>query len=158
LDSNSKFRKRSSLFEKIFPGIFILLNSLYLAYLLNLPMPGRFVDMNNMEYGSFISFYLLAFSGIFAYIYLFKKIGSSKVLEYYGRNSLIVLAFHMPMRDILRSIAAIGLGIKPEYLNYNAAFGLSFTILILLSMIPLIFLVNNYFPFLIGKKVPLQKI
>ena len=111
-----------------------------------------------MEYGSFISFYLLAFSGIFAYIYLFKKIGSSKVLEYYGRNSLIVLAFHMPMRDILRNIAAIGLGIKPEYLNYNAAFGLSFTILILLSMIPLIFLVNNYFPFLIGKKVPLQKI
>jgi fucose 4-O-acetylase-like acetyltransferase len=152
LDSNSKLRERSSSVEKFFPGIVILLNLLYLAYLLNFPTTGWFVDMNNMEYGSFASFYFLAFSGIFAYIYLFKKIGSSKVLEYYGRNSLIVLAFHLPIRDILRNIAAISFGIKPEYLSYNAAFGLSFTILTLLCMIPLIFLINNYFPFMIGRK------
>lgn len=152
LDSNSKFREGASRVKKFIPGIVILLNSLYLAYLLNFPTTGRFVDMNNMEYGSFISFYLLAFSGIFAYIYLFKKIGSSKVLEYYGRNSLIVLALHMPVRDILRNIAAISFGVKPEYLSYSAAFGLSSTVLILLCMIPLIFLINNYFPFPIGKK------
>ena len=57
--------------------------------------------MNVLKYGNFFSYYLLGFSGIFTFVYLFKNIGSSKVLEYYGRNSLIVLALHFPVKDIL---------------------------------------------------------
>jgi fucose 4-O-acetylase-like acetyltransferase len=130
---------------------FILLNLLYLGYLLKFPTEDK-VNMNVLQYGSFFSFYLLAFSGIFTYVYLFKKIGSSKVLEYYGKNSLIILALHFPLKDVLTKVLALSLGVNTEYFYYNLGFALSLTIMNLVLLIPVIYVVNNYFPFLLGKK------
>ncbi|MGB9132680.1 MAG: acyltransferase family protein, partial [Methanosarcina sp.] len=104
-NSESRFRAGFSRTEKFFPGIFILLNLLYFAYLLEFPTDK--INMNVLKYGNFFSYYFLAFSGIFAFVYLFKKVGSSKILEYYGRNSLIVLALHFPLKDILTKLAVI---------------------------------------------------
>lgn len=146
-----KFRERFIRTEKYFPGIFILLNLIYLAYLLEFPTSDK-VNMNVLKYGNFFSYYLLAFSGIFAFVYLFKKVRGSKVLEYYGRNSLIVLALHFPLKDILTKLAILGFGVELEYFYYNITFALSLTLLNLLFLIPVIYLINNYFPFLLGKK------
>ncbi len=137
--------------EDILPGIFILLNLLYLGYLLEFPTAEK-VNMNVLKYGNFFSYYLLAFSGIFGFVYLFKKIGSSKILEYYGRNSLIVLALHFPLKDVLTKLAILSFGVDLEYFYYNVAFALSLTVLNLLFLVPVICLINNYFPFLAGKK------
>ena len=108
--------------------------------------------MNVLEYGDFLSYYLLAFSGIFAFVYLFKRIGSSKILEFYGRNSLIVLALHFPLKAILTKLAILSFGVELNYFYYNMAFALSLTVLNLLFLVPVIYLINNYFPFLVGKK------
>lgn len=151
LKSRGKFIRTG----KLFPGIFIFLNLLYLAYLLEFPSSDK-VNMNVLEYGNFFSYYLLAFSGAFTFVYLFKKIGGSKVLEYYGKNSLIVLALHFPLKDILTKLTVLGLGVEPEYFYYNTAFALSLTVLNLLFLIPVIFVINAYFPFLLGKRRGLQ--
>lgn len=137
--------------EKFFPGIFILLNLLYLVYLMEFPTSDK-VNMNVLKYGNFFSYYLLAFSGIFTFVYLFKKVGGSRVLEYYGRNSLIVFALHFPLKDVLTKLALLSFGVDLEYFYYNTAFALSLTVLNLLFLVPVIFLINNYFPFLLGKK------
>ncbi len=150
MNLGSRFREGFVRAEKYFPGFFIFLNLLYLAYLMEFPTTDK-VNMNVLKYGDFFSYYLLAFSGIFAFVYLFKKVGSSKILEYYGRNSLIVLALHFPLKDVLIKLAVLK-GIDYELYHYNVAFALSLTLLNLLCMIPVIFLINNYFPFLIGKK------
>ena len=151
LEARKRFYPVKHFFSKFFPGVFILMNLLYLVYLMEFSMTCK-VDMNNLKYGNFFSFYLLAFSGIFACFYLSKKIGSSKVLVYYGRNSLIVLALHVPMMNVLTQTAYMSLGIKSEYLDYNAAFALSLTVLNLFLLIPVIFLINNNFPFLVGQQ------
>lgn len=137
--------------DKLLSVIFILLNLIYLGYLMEFPTTDK-VNMNVMKYGDFFSYYLLAFSGIFGFVYLFKNIRGSKILEYYGRNSLIVLALHFPLKDILAKLAILGFGVELEYFYYNLTFSLSLTVLNLLFLIPVIFLINNYFPFLIGKK------
>lgn len=156
LKSNSESRKRFSLVKsrlfKYLPSVFIIINLLYLVYLMEFSTTYNRVDMNTLKYGGFFSFYLLAFSGIFACFYLSQKIGCSKVLEYYGRNSIIVLSLHVPIISILKKIAYISFGIKPGYFDYNAAFALGLTLLNLFLMIPVIFLINNYFPFLMGRK------
>lgn len=148
---SSKLSEGFTRAEKFFPGIFILLNLLYLAYLFEFPISEK-VNMNVLKYGNFFSYYLLAFSGIFTFVYLFKKLGGSKVLEYYGRNSLIVLALHFPLKDVLTKLAILSFGVELEYFYYNIAFALSLTILNLLLLIPVIFVINNYLPFLVGKK------
>lgn len=135
---------------------FILLNLLYLGYLLEFPTENK-VNMNVMQYGNFFSFYLLAFSGIFTFVYLFKHIGGSKVLEYYGRNSLIILALHFPLKDLLTKIVAIFLGVNSEYFYFNVGFALGFTVLNLILLVPVIYIINNYFPFILGRsssKIP----
>ena len=130
---------------------FILLNLLYLGYLLEFPTENK-VNMNVMQYGNFFLFYLLAFSGIFTLVYIFKRTGRSEVLEYYGRNSLIILALHFPLKDILTKVVAIILGVNTEYFYYNAGFALGFTVLNLILVVPIIYIINNYFPFILGKK------
>lgn len=151
MEPGSRFREGFARAERFFPGVFILLNLLYLVYLLEFPALDK-VNMNVLKYRGFFSYYFFAFSGTFAFVYLFKKIGSSKILEYYGRNSLIVLAFHFPIKDILTKLAVLSFGVEIEYFYYNTAFALSLTVLNLLLLVPVIFLTNNYFPFLLGKK------
>ena len=153
-DADSSFRKSFSQVEKFLPGVFLLLNLLYLRYLIEFPTAGE-INLNGLEYGGFFSYYLLAFSGIFAFVYLFKKIGSSRILGYYGRNSLIVLALHYPIMDILLTFIFFLFGIDLHKANYyNAGISLSLTILNLILLVPVISLINNNLPFLLGKKCP----
>jgi fucose 4-O-acetylase-like acetyltransferase len=150
-ESGSNLRETLHRVDMLLPGIFILLNLFYFGYLLEFPTTNK-VNMNVLEYGDFLSYYLLAFSGIFAFVYLFKMIGSSKILEFYGRNSLIVLALHFPLKDILTKLTIMSFGVELNYFYYNMAFALSLTVLNLLFLVPVIYLINNYFPFLVGKK------
>jgi acyltransferase len=150
LKSNSRIIERLFRVEKLFAIIFVLVSLLYFMYLLEFPTDK--INMNVMKYGSFFSFYLLAFSSIFALVYVFKKIGSSKVLEYYGRNSLIVLALHFPMKDILTKLSNIFFEIDLDCFGCTTSFAFILTVLNLLGLVPIIYIVNKYFPFLAGKK------
>ncbi len=149
-------RKETFHAKKLFPIFLLAINLFYLGYLLHFPTSEQ-MNMNILKYGDFFSYYLLAFSGTFAFVYLFKNMRSSKLLEYYGKNSLIVFALHFPVKDVLIKIIVVIFMIDVEAYYYNAAFALSLTLLNLLCLIPVIFLINNYFPFLIGKKRPLTK-
>jgi fucose 4-O-acetylase-like acetyltransferase len=151
LKLDSDFIEKFSRFEKYLLLTAVLLSLLYLGYLLKFPTDDK-VNMNVLKYGDFFSFYLLAFAGIFTFVYLSRRLVSSKVLEYFGRNSLIILALHFPLKDILIKLVIIILGVDIEYIHYNAGLALSLTVLNLLCLIPVIFLINNYFPFLIGKR------
>jgi acyltransferase len=56
--------------------------------------------------------------------------------------------------DILTKLALLGFGVELEYFYYNAAFALGLTLLNLLCLASVIFLINNYFPFLAGEINP----
>jgi acyltransferase len=143
-------RKKLSPAEKIFLGVFLLLSLLYLRYLMKFPTAGK-MNMNGLEYGNFFLYYLLAFLGIFTFVYLFKKIGTSRILEYYGRNSLIVLGFHFPVMDILTTLIFFTFRIDLDVDYHNAFIALSLTVLNLLCLVPVIHIINNYFHFILGK-------
>lgn len=150
----SGFRWKFTRAGKLLPAILILVHLLYIVYLVQFPATEEMniMNMNVLKYGDFSSYYLLAFSGTFTFVYLFKNIRSSKILEYYGRNSLIVLALHFPVKDILKKLVVLSFGVELEHFYYNAGFALGLTVLNLICMIPLVFLINSYFPFLLGKK------
>ncbi|HEY3362283.1 MAG TPA: acyltransferase family protein [Methanosarcina sp.] len=152
LKVNSGFVEKFARIEKYLPFMAILLSLLYLGYLLKFPTDDK-VNMNVLKYGDFFSFYLLAFSGIFTFVHLSKRIVSSKVLEYYGRNSLTILALHFPLKDVLIKLAIIILSVDIEYIHYNAGIALGLTVLNLIILVPVIYVINNYFPFILGKKI-----
>jgi fucose 4-O-acetylase-like acetyltransferase len=143
--------------EKFLPSIFIFGSLLYFAYLLEFPTDR--INMSDMYYGGLFSFYFLAFLGIFTYIYIFKKVGSLNVLEYYGRNSLIVLALHYVIRDALLKLSVILFGIHLDHLDgfvYTTSIALILTVLNLIGLIPIINIINRYFPLLAGKRTSIE--
>jgi Fucose 4-O-acetylase and related acetyltransferases len=157
LKVNSGFTENFVRIEKYLPFMAIFLSLLYLGYLLKFPTDDK-INMNILKYGNFFSFYLLAFSGIFTFVYISKRIVSSKVLEYYGRNSLTILALHFPLKDVLIKLAIIILGVDIEYIHYNVGIALGLTVLNLTLLVPVIYVINNYFPFILGKKVTSKNI
>jgi fucose 4-O-acetylase-like acetyltransferase len=150
LKEDSRLREMFSQVGKFLPGVFILLNLLYLGHVLEFPETDG-INMNVMEYESIFWFYLIAFSGIFTFGYIFKKIGSSRILEYYGRNSLIVLAFHYPIMEILLTLIFLIFGIDFDVDYNNAGIALGLTVLNFVLLVPVIYIINNYFPYIIGK-------
>ena len=144
LDPNSKFNNVYFSVKYFLPIFFILVSLLYFAYLLQFPTDK--INMSGMIYGGFFSFYFLAFSGIFTYVYIIKKLGSFEVLEYYGRNSLIVLALHFPMKDILIKLFNVFVGIELDCYCCTTSTAIALTILNLLGLVPIIFLINRYLP------------
>jgi acyltransferase len=148
--SYSRFDKVLSQIKNFLPSFFILVSLIYFLYLLKFPTDK--INMSGMIYGGFFSLYFMAFSGIFTFVYVFTKIGSSKVLEYYGRNSLIVLALHFPMKDILANLSKTIFEIDLDCFGCTTSFALILTGLNLLGLMPVIFIINKYFPFLVGKK------
>jgi acyltransferase len=147
---DTKMKEIFTKIEKFIPLVFILINLLYIGYVLKFPKIDE-PNMNVMEYGNFFWYYIIAFSGIFTFVYIFKKIGSSRILEYYGRNSLIVLAFHYPIMDILLILILLIFHIDLDVDYSNAGIALGLTVLNLVLLIPVIYIVNNYFPFILGK-------
>ena len=98
-------------------------------------------DLNLWKFNeNYFTFYLIAFSGILSYMYIFRKIGPSRFLEYYGKNSLIVFSLHIPifwiLDDILRRMSIVfGLDIPQE----NFLFSIIMIFLVLALVLPFTF-------------------
>lgn len=95
-------------------------------------------DLNSWKFNeNYFTFYLIALSGILSYTYIFRKIGPSRFLEYYGKNSLIVFGLHIPIfwiiDDIIKLISIVsGLEIMQE----NFTFSIIKTFLVLALVLP----------------------
>lgn len=112
----------------IIPLILISLSSITL----------KVTDMNLWQFNeNYFTFYLIAFSGILSYMYIFNKIESSRFLEYYGKNSLIVFSLHVPIfwiiDDILKFFSII---FRTDLPQENFTFSIIKTFLVLVLVLP----------------------
>lgn len=102
----------------------------------------------------FISKVIIAFSGMFVFWYIAYKIqGSpniSKIFKYFGINSLIILAVHIPLREYV-----VGIIIWSVTGSFYDGVGIRLINIVssLILCVPSIYIINNYFPHLIGKSV-----
>lgn len=133
--------------EKI--SILILILVLLLSIIGN-KINGR-VDMNSKQYSNIILFYLNAILGIAFWTISIKKLKIKNIfLEYIGKNTAIIMAYHQRTLTFIKLILIIIL--KLNYPEDNLLLSIIFSIIQILLCIPVIFIFNNYFPFLVGKK------
>lgn len=82
-----------------------------------------------------IPYSFLAFAGIGFYLILSNLLNKNRVIEYFGRNSLVILGLHAPiMRAIIFGATKIT-HIGAETLRQNVFFSISISIVILLIML-----------------------
>ena len=128
----------------------LLLISLLIINLITSHLNGK-VDMWGNSYGNLILFFIGAYSGILFLIFFIKKfILNNKFLEYIGKNSLVILAYHRRGITIIKVVFIFVL--KMFVPENNTIFDLVFSLVEILLCIPIIIILNKYFPFFIGKK------
>lgn len=113
------------------------------------------IDMNNNYYNHYIYFYIASFAGIFGYLmisYVVREVQWSKLLLYIGRNTLTIFALHpiafLAMNLILKYVLNDDLIICRKSLSISFLY----TTFAIMSLSPIIYLINNYFPYIIGKE------
>ena len=109
------------------------------------------VDMWGNTYGNIFLFFLGAYSGIFFVILLVNNLlYQSKILQYIGRNSLIILAFHRRAQTITKVLVVFILKISIP--TNNIIFDIFYSIWEIILCVPIIYIINEYFPYIIGRK------
>ncbi|MDU6533812.1 MAG: acyltransferase family protein [Intestinibacter bartlettii] len=123
------------------------------AILTVLAVNNKCVDLWGLRFNNKILYIICSIIGSYFSIFLFKRIATIrefKLLEYFGRNSLIIMATHQIILEFFNKILNISFD----------GFLLPVTILlvVLIIEIPIIYIVNNYLPFMIGKFKKKEKV
>jgi acyltransferase len=100
---------------------------------------------------SFIDAIMWAILGISLVVFLAKFLSSIHVLNFLGRNSLILMSLHIPLGfNFYHSLVRGRLNI--EIINLNL-FGIAVTLFTILILIPICLLITKYFPFILGRNL-----
>lgn len=137
-----------NIINKINPSIFQII----LLFLLNITLTylNGPVDLFQLKFNN--PFYYTANSiiGSLFIIFLSKKIKENRCIQYYGKNSLIVMGTHIMLIDIhKRTLAQIFYSHSPVF--YNQAYSIITLIVVMLLEIVVIYVFNNHLNFLLGK-------
>jgi fucose 4-O-acetylase-like acetyltransferase len=150
------FMSLHSAWFKIIIGLLCICSSIGLSFF------DFSIDINNLKFGgNYI--YCLYIGGILAsigWLLLFSVFPTTKflrMLTYFGRNSLILMATQLPLytiNDVSREVLRV-FHFPTEESNLEYYFeALIVMVAVLIFTIPIIELINRYYPFVIGKKYP----
>ena len=109
------------------------------------------LDLNVQRYPSpYFILYFQAMVGILLVTIISKYIKWG-FIEYIGRNSLIIMCIHEPIKRIVIAMMSkiAGIDIAVARTEYWSIFMI--TAITLLSTLPIVFIINKYMPFMLGK-------
>lgn len=112
------------------------------------------VDLRFMRFSSAFLYVVVAVSGSMTVLFLCRCLERlphnplQRIMEYYGRNSLVIMVTHMDFRVMYIAIRLLLLiTIEPVY---SIWFCLLVVALVFILEIPVIWFINKYFPFAVG--------
>ena len=114
------------------------------------------VDLRYMNIGKPLFFLASAFCGSLMILFLSRLLAVLPIkaflapLEFYGRNSLIIMVTHMDFRVLYCSIRLAGL--VQRIWNQPVLYCCCILIFVFLIEIPIILFINRYIPMILGKK------
>lgn len=115
-------------------------------------------DMNSHQIPALWIFYVMAVLGSVFVMAMcrFIEYRDHGWMQYCGKHSLIIMCVHEPIKRILIQVMSMATGMETTALRQNLFLSVLIVILIAFICIPIINVVNNYLPFMIGKKKPSQ--
>ena len=109
------------------------------------------MSMNSLKFNNYFFTYIASISGCLVIYIISNVINRNRILEFLGRNTLIIMCIHEPIKRILIEVIHKVTNISTEFLRNNI-FGIIFiTTILLMVLVPCIYIINRYFPVLIGK-------
>lgn len=118
-----------------------------------LAMINECVDLHNIILNNVPIYFIAAFAGTYGIILICKGIPSIKLIMYYGRNSLIVMAVHINFYFLYAGIRLAWV-IDPfvKHAKHYVFVAITVATVFVLSTI-VIEVINRFFPFVLGKSI-----
>lgn len=118
------------------------------------------INMMNNQIPSFYLFYILSILGyimVLSTSCIINKINKShNILVYIGKNSLIIMGIHEPLKRILLTIISKLINTPTDIIRSDILMSLVTMVMVIAICLPLSYLIYHYLPWMIGK--PIQKI
>lgn len=112
------------------------------------------VDMNGRMYGNYPLFYIAAYAGIVFITstseLISRFIGINIFFQYVAQNTLTIFALHFIVMSIIKGFTYFALKIPPAAFENNIG-GLMIAVITIIILIPIIYVINRFFPFILGK-------
>jgi len=93
----------------------------------------------------------LSFTGTYVVFVISAFLRSSKILSFLGRNSLILMCVHEPIKRIVIKVMSMATGMETEAMRNTWLVSLLILAAVVVICVPIIWLVNNKLKFMIGK-------
>lgn len=111
---------------------------------------GKQTDISYLNFPSVYIFYTIPFLEILLWVFVAMLIDHSKFLEFLGRNTLPILAFHPHISRICRYTASHVWGLSKAEIKGDLFNSICLLIVVLALCMPLIYLWNKVYPRIIG--------
>lgn len=135
--------------------LLILIFLLSAFYLYVVKTNGR-INLNESRYQNFGYFFIGAFLGILIVIlvsrilqHMFSRV---RFIEFISINTIIILVFQFIALSVVKAFTLFVLKIPLAIFNNKIILNLIVTVLVIVMLVPVIYLLNAYFPFVLGKK------
>jgi acyltransferase len=139
-----EFLRDGKMLNKVI-SIVIAMGFSYLAINYNL-MP----DMDYCLYGNVFLFLTGGIAGTVLCLFFSKMLTKTYVLEYLGRNSLIIMGISEPCKRAVLGVFAKLTHYPVDAVRASVGMSLICTIIVLIILVPVIYVFNNYLAFAIG--------
>ncbi|MDD5165871.1 MAG: acyltransferase family protein [Candidatus Omnitrophica bacterium] len=109
------------------------------------------IDMNANLYGNILYFYIAGLAGILFYLGISKIIIPNKIFNYIGRNTIILMGFSGTAFFIIRGVYYLFSKQLFDTEAVSMVMAVLLTFLQIIFMVPLIYIINKYFPYILGR-------
>lgn len=149
------FKQNNKLREKLtgwLPGIICIAVYSIIVY-----TNGK-ITMHTNGYGENVLLFITGQVACYVLVYnlclmLQKNTQDIKFLSYMGRNTLIICAIHMIIFTLLKGVMVYILDLPLDMLRGNIVPNLIFAMVSVACCVPVIYIINRYMPFMIGKSL-----
>lgn len=111
------------------------------------------IDMNSNLYNNYLYFYLSSIAGIMVWLFIAHMLQNAKCISFIGQSSLIILALHCTIAiSFIKAVISFGFKVPLESTNDSLVWGLVYTCGAIILLIPAIYIINNYFLWILGQR------
>lgn len=112
---------------------------------------GRY-DLNNLIINNALGLWLCACLGIML-IYMISKLFNNPWIEWLGKNSIIILVLHEPIKRIILFVISKVVNIPIDVFRENPIGIILTTVVMYIIFIPIISIIDIKFPYIVGKNL-----
>ncbi|NDW08974.1 hypothetical protein [Dysgonomonas sp. 520] len=148
-DLLNKYILNQSIYIKL---VIVAISFILIIILMNANANDEYIMVYKLNFNNYILFILNALCGAIFILTLSSILPASRIFNFYGRNTIIILGFHLLVYAFIKAIHVFILKLPLDILDNNIEYNLCYLILAMILFIPVITFINRYTPFLIGRK------